>query len=92
MISSRPTPSHPPPPPATNTVQVYFVVALLRVAQSRVVDASSAGLDLSPLLLEGEALEGFQLEASLGFMEDLEQRHRPRCLAATQAFLARVAG
>eukprot|EP00903_Cladosiphon_okamuranus_P007097 g6896.t1 len=68
--------------------QVYFVVALFRAAQPRVMDAASRGLDLMPLLGGGEALEGFDLGESLLFMEGLEQRHRSRCLAATRAYLA----
>ena len=52
------------------------------------MEAASRGLDLMPLLGGGEALEGFDLEESLLFMEGLEQRHRVRCLAATRAYLA----
>lgn len=69
---------------------MYFVVALFRAAQPRVMAAASKGLDLRPLLGGGgEAFEGFDLEESLLFMEGLERRHRSRCLAATRAFLAR---
>ncbi len=65
--------------------QVYFAVALFRAAEPRITEAASRGLSLVPLLVRGEALEGFDLEASLPFMEGLEQRHRHRCLAATRA-------
>lgn len=69
--------------------QVYFVVALFRVARPRVMEAASRGLDLMPLLGGGEALEDFCLEESLSFMEGLERCYRSRCVAATRAYLAR---
>ncbi|CAM9355665.1 unnamed protein product [Scytosiphon promiscuus] len=68
--------------------QVYFVVALFRTAQPSVLEAASKGLDLTALLGNGEALESFDLSESLRFTEELEVRHRERCLAATQAYLA----
>ncbi|CAM9244333.1 unnamed protein product [Ectocarpus fasciculatus] len=68
--------------------QVYFVVALFRAAQPSVMEAASKGLDLMGLLGRGEGLEAFSLEDSLSFMEGLERRHRGRCIAATQAYLA----
>ncbi|CAB1113240.1 unnamed protein product [Ectocarpus sp. CCAP 1310/34] len=68
--------------------QVYFVVALFRAAQPCVMEAASKGLDLTGLLGRGEALEAFNLEESLSFMEALERRHRGRCIAATKAYLA----
>ncbi|CBN75840.1 conserved unknown protein [Ectocarpus siliculosus] len=68
--------------------QVYFVVALFRAAQPSVMEAASKGLDLTGLLGRGEALEAFNLEESLSFMEALERRHRGRCIAATKAYLA----
>lgn len=75
---------------ADSSPQVYFVVALFRAAEPRIMEAASRGLSLVPLLVRGEALEGFDLEASLPFMEGLEQRHRHRhrCLPATRALLA----
>eukprot|EP00752_Nemacystus_decipiens_P011121 g9881.t1 len=69
--------------------QVYFVVALFRAAQPRVMEAASRGVDLMPLLVGGEALQDFDLEESLLFMEGLEKRHRSRCLAASQVCLDR---
>ena len=72
--------------PATR--QVYFVVALFRATQPRVMEAASRGLDLWPLLAGGEAAEGFDLEEAILFMEGLEKRHRSRCLDATRAYLA----
>lgn len=74
--------------PTWALLQVYFVVALFRAAQPRVMEAASKGLDLMPLLGGEGALEGFDLEESLLFMEGLERRHRSRCLAATVAYLA----
>ena len=68
---------------------MYFVVALFRAAEPRVLGAASRGLDLMPLLGEGQALEGFDLAESISFMAGLEERHRSRCLAATRAYLAR---
>lgn len=72
--------------------KVYFVVALLRTAQPSIMDAVSAGLylHLGDLLPGGEsALDGFDLADALSYMEGLERRHRPRCLAATEAYFAR---
>lgn len=71
--------------------KVYFVVALLRTAQPSIMDAVSAGLylHLGDLLPGGEsALDGFDLADALSYMEGLERRHRPRCLAATEAYFA----
>lgn len=81
---------HSPPikPPLVTQPQVYFVVALFRAAQPSVMEAASKGLDLTGLLGGGEALEAFNLEESLSFMEGLERRHRKRCIAATRAYLA----
>lgn len=89
---SQPPPPccHPPTPtpPLATQPQVYFVVALFRAAQPSVMEAASKGLDLTGLLGRGEALEAFNLEESLSFMEALERRHRGRCIAATKAYLA----
>lgn len=71
--------------------KVYFVVALLRTAQPSIMDAASTGLylHLGDLLAGGGgALDGFDLADALSYMEGLERRHRSRCLAATEAYLA----
>ena len=85
---------HPPDvdlaPGSAQPAQVYFVVALFRAAEPRVMEAAARGLDLMPLLGGGEALEGYDWESSLSFMEGLERRHRHRCLAAaTRGILSR---
>lgn len=71
---------------------MYFAVALMRTAQPGVMEAASRGLDLTRLLVGGEALDGFDLEASLVLMEVLERRYRSRCLEATRAYLAHEQG
>lgn len=68
-------------------VQVYFVVAILRHAQSHVVDAALADMDLTDLLDRGEALEGFDLEAALSYVEVLAERYHGECEAAMTAYL-----
>lgn len=56
------------------------------------MEAVSKGLDLTGLLCRGTALEGFDLEASISYMEGLEKRHRARCLASTRSYLAAEGG
>lgn len=54
--------------------------------ESRVVQAASAGVDLTDLICRGDALEGFDLQASLSYVDGLAALHHDECLEAITSF------
>lgn len=70
------------------TVQVYFVVAVLRFVERRAFDTPRTDIDLTRHLHLGEALRGFDLEDALSYTEVLAERYRSKCLAAIETYLS----